>query len=449
MSVALFTPRLNLSRSLLLSAAGISALVVGCASSHAGSFSLREQDAVAQGSAFAGSAAGAGGVSSMYWNPAVLTQTPGWTVQRSFSGIFPKANITTTGGLGAGAPFNLGSPGDVGQAALLPSGAMSYQLTDKIFLGLTTNTPFGLVTKTPFGAASQTYGTSSKIFSMNATPTVAYRFNDFISVGAGLQVQYFKTTLKSATGLGFPAPAQNVTLKGNDTTVGYTVGVNLTPFQGTNIGIGYRSGHDNTLEGSFATPASVTRIKADANLPGILSIGLTQDINTQWQVMAGFEWTNWSTFSRFPVTDAASGAPIIAGGRPLVLAFDYKDSYYFSAGAAYKYNPNWTFRGGLAYEISPIDDVTRATRLPDTDRFWLALGASYKLNDKLTFDASYSHAFGVGGRKINILNATNPAFGAPVTYSGKVNASVDIISVGLRYNFGETVKKEMPIIRKG
>jgi long-chain fatty acid transport protein len=433
----------------LYTAVATLALIAGCSSAYAGSFALREQDAVAQGSGFAGAAAGAGGVSSMYWNPAVMTQFPGMNVQRSFALILPHSNITTTGGFGAGAPFRLGSPGSIGQEAILPSGAMSYQLSDKIFLGLTTNTPFGLTTKTPFGSASQTYGTTSKIFSVNATPTVAYRFNDFISVGAGLQIQYFKATLKSATGLGFPLPAQNVILKGHDTTVGYTLGATITPFKGTNIGIGYRSGHDNTLEGSFATPASYAKIKAPANLPGILTLGITQDINTQWQVMAGFEWTNWSKFSRFPVTNAATGAPIIAGGAPLVLAFDYKDGYYTSLGAAYKHNPNWTFRAGLGYEVSPIIDSTRATRLPDTDRVWLSLGTSYQLNERFALDLSYSHIISVGGKKINIVDTSNPIFSAPVTYRGKVNASVDIISVGLRYQFGETPKKELPIVRKG
>ncbi len=436
----------KVNRSLLMSVVSLAALIAGSASSIAGSFALREQDTVAQGTSFAGSAAGAGGISSMYWNPAVITQSPGYNTQSNFSGIFPQAKVTNTGGLGAGAPFNLGSPGDIGQAALLPSSSASYQLSDKIFLGITSNTPFGLTTKTPFGSASQTYGTSSKIFSMNVTPTFAYRFNDFISVGAGLQVQYFKTTLKSATGLSALSP--NVILKGNDTTIGYTLGVTLTPFNGTNIGIGYRSGHDNTLEGSFSTPVSAVKIKADANLPGVLSVGLTQDINKQWQAMAGFEWTNWGRFSRFPVTNAANGAPLIVGANPLVLAFDYKDSYYMSLGAAYKYNPEWTFRGGIAYEVSPITDTTRATRLPDTDRFWASLGASYKFNDKFTFDLSYSHAFGVGGKRINVA-AGNPVFSAPVTYFGKVNASLDIVSVGLRYHFGETAKKEVPLIRKG
>ncbi len=423
------------------------ALAASASTAYAGAFSLREQDTVSQGTAFAGSAAGSGGLSAIYWNPALLTQHSGINLQQNFSGIFPQGKITTTGGFGAGAPFNLvNSPGDVAQNALLPSGAMSYQVTDKIFVGLTANTPFGLVTKTPFGSANQTYGTSSRIFSLNVTPSVAYRFNDFISVGAGLQVQYFRTVLKSATGLGFPTPAGSAILKGDDTQVGYTLGATITPFKGTNIGIGYRSGFDNKLSGSLATPASVTTISAPVNLPGILSVGLTQDITAQWQAMAGFEWTNWNRFSSFPVT-ATSGPA--AGFVINNLAFGYKDSYYFSAGAAYKYNPNWTFRGGVGYEISPITDTTRATRLPDTDRLWLALGASYQLNDKLTFDASYSHAFGVGGDKINIVDASNPAFKAPVSYTGKVNASVDIFSVGLRYHFGEVAKKELLIVRKG
>ncbi len=426
-------------RKALLAAASVTALVAGCSAASAGSFSLREQDTVAQGTAFAGNAAGSGGISSMYWNPAIMTQWSGLNTQQNFSLIVPQGKISTTSNA-----FGLtGSPGDVAQAALLPSGAISYQLTDKIFVGLTMNTPFGLVTKTPYGAASQTYGTTSKAFSINVTPTVAYRFNDFISVGAGLQIQYFRIQLKQA--LAIPPSLLAGTLKGDDTTIGYTVGATLTPFKGTNIGIGYRSGHDNKLEGTFATPFSVTRISAPSKLPGILSVGLTQDINAQWQVMAGFEWTNWSQFSRFPVTRTDG---ILAGTTLTTLGFDYKDSYYVSLGAAYKYNPNWTFRAGLGYEVSPITDSTRGTRLPDTDRVWASLGASYQFNEKLTFDVSYSHAFLVGGSKIDITSAANPAFNG-LPYTGKVSGSVDIINVGFRYHFGETPKKELPVVRKG
>ncbi len=440
----------KMTRKALLVATSVSALVIASSAAQAGSFSLREQDTVANGSAFAGTAAGAGGISSMYWNPAIMTQWSGLNTQQNFSIIAPQGKITATSATAGpnnllAAPFNLRSPGDVSQTALLPSGAVSYQLTDKIFIGLTMNTPFGLVTKTPFGSASQTYGTTSKAFSLNVTPTIAYRFNDFISVGAGLQVQYFRIQLKTASGLGFPAPAANFNLKGDDTTIGYTLGVTLTPFKGTNIGIGYRSGHDNKLDGTFATPFSVTRISAPSNLPGILTVGLTQDINAQWQVMAGFEWTNWSQFSRFPVTRTDGPG---AGTTLTTLGFDYKDGYYFSLGTAYKYNPSWTFRGGLGYEVSPITDTTRGTRLPDTDRFWATLGASYQLNDKLTLDVSYAHAFLVGGKKIAIVPG-NPAYAPPVNFLGKVSGGVDIFNVGFRYHFGETAKKELPVVRKG
>jgi long-chain fatty acid transport protein len=53
-------------------------------------FGLREQSAVGQGDAFAGVAAG-GSLSSMFWNPATMTQTPGFGVEGNGTGIL--ANV--------------------------------------------------------------------------------------------------------------------------------------------------------------------------------------------------------------------------------------------------------------------------------------------------------------------------------------------------------------------
>ena len=52
----------------------------------AGGFALREQSAIGQGSSFAGVAAGGGNLSSMYWNPATLTQTSGTNTESVFLG---------------------------------------------------------------------------------------------------------------------------------------------------------------------------------------------------------------------------------------------------------------------------------------------------------------------------------------------------------------------------
>ncbi|MBY0610552.1 MAG: outer membrane protein transport protein [Beijerinckiaceae bacterium] len=431
------------SRAVLLAAASLSALVAGSSAANAGAFALREQNAAAQGSAFAGVAAGDGGVSSQFWNPAIITQYPGIQFQQNLSIIIPQSDIRFT----SGPTLPFGQPGDIGQAAALPAGGSSYQLTDKIFLGLSTGAPYGLITKPENpNNASQLYGRSSKVFSFNATPSIAYKFNDWISIGAGIQVQYFRVTLKQALGTGANSP--NAILRGDDINFGFTAGLTLTPFQGTNFGVGYRYGINHDLEGYFAAPGFRTRITAPTDLPDVVTVGLTQDINDKVKVKAGFEWTRWSKFSSFPVTNSATGGPLVTATGPVNLAFRYDDGYYFSLGADYKFNPNWTVRGGLAYEISPISDAARGVRLPDNDRFWVNVGASYAWNDQLTFDVSYAHAF-VGRTPIN-LTPGNPAYNplVPVQLVGTADASVDIFSVGVRYVYGVAPKREAPIVRK-
>ena len=431
-------------RTALLAAGSLAALVAGSAVANAGAFALREQNAAAGGSAFAGVAAGDGGVSSQFWNPAIITQYPGVQAQQSISAIIPQSDVRWTGG--PTLPF--GQSGDVAQAAALPAGGSSYQWNDRLFFGLSTGAPFGLITKGAQNSAAQIYGRSSKVFSFNATPSIAYKFNDWISVGAGVQVQYFRTTLKQAVGTGPNLPS--AILRGDDINVGFTAGITLTPFQGTNIGVGYRYGIKHDLEGYFAAPGFRTRITAPVDLPDVVTVGLTQQLTEQWKVKAGFEWTRWSSFTSFPVTNSTTGTQLVTATGPVNLAFRYDDGYYFSVGADYKLNNNLTLRGGLAYEISPITDANRTIRLPDNDRFWVNIGASYAWNDQLTFDIAYAHAF-VDRSPINYVPG-NPSYNplVPVPLVGYSDGSVDIVSVGFRYAFSAPTptRVEKPIIRK-
>jgi long-chain fatty acid transport protein len=426
----------------LASAAVFVAILSSSSTVQAGGFALREQNAAANGEAFAGTAAGVGGISSMFWNPAIVTMFPGSNWQQNFSLIAPQSTIkpsaTTSatdiflGGNGAGS-------GNIGQPALLPSGASSYQLNESIFVGLVTGSPYGLLTKpSQAGWAGQTYSQSSRVFSFDATPTIAYRFNEFISIGAGLQVEYFKTTLKSATGVAAGAPS--AILSGDNTNIGFTAGATLTPFQGTNIGIGYRSGIDHKLDGNLITPAATTPITTTIHLPDAVTVGLSQKLTERLTGNIGFEWTDWSRFSTFPVY--AKAAPVIV----TTLPFQYKDGYYYSVGAEYKIDGSWTAKLGLAYEVSPITDANRATRVPDNDRIWTTIGASYNYNDHLSFDIAYAHAF-VRHTPINLV-AGNPSFNG-LPFIANVDSSVDVVSVGLRYRFGDIPKAETPLVRKG
>src|SRR3954452_7277515 len=82
----------TLSRS-AFGALGLVVLATGAA--NAGGFAVREQSAYGQGSSFAGIAAG-GALSSMFWNPATVTQFRGLTSETVLTGVLPHASHSFT-----------------------------------------------------------------------------------------------------------------------------------------------------------------------------------------------------------------------------------------------------------------------------------------------------------------------------------------------------------------
>lgn len=419
---------------LLAGVAGV-ALMSGLSAAQAGGFALREQGAKGLGQAYAGSAAGAGGLSSMFWNPATITQREGWNSQWNIHGIIPYAKITPT----AGPTAALGAGGDIGQDAILPATYQSYQWNNQLWIGLQVNTPYGLVTQNPSTWAGQVYGRTSKVASMEISPTIGFKFNDMVSVGASLRVMQFKTRLTSALAAAPNAPGAE--LKGDGWAVGWSAGVNFTPFAGTDIGIGYRSQMRPELSGNLLTPAGATAIKTTVDLPDQITVGLRQRVNDRFTLLAGFEWTHWKVLDRFPVIAKANGA------TATTLSFDYENAWYASVGGEYRWNENLTVRAGLGYERSPISDAVRTVRLPDSDRIWASLGASWQVNQKLSVDVSYAHLFAKSG-SIN-YNAAHPDFkGLPLQASTK--AHVDIVAVGINYRWDnpKVVQGNLPLVRK-
>ena len=65
-------------------------LVIASAQASAGGFAVHEQSTYGQGTSFAGIAAG-GALSSMFWNPATMTQFPGKGIEVGVSALFTHA----------------------------------------------------------------------------------------------------------------------------------------------------------------------------------------------------------------------------------------------------------------------------------------------------------------------------------------------------------------------
>ena len=397
------------------------ALLAACAFPNlasAGGFAVREQSTVFLGSAFAGSAAG-GSLSSMFWNSAATAQLPGLNTESSYTLVLPYAEDHVTSG--AASPFGPDS-GNIGIDAVTGASYASYQLSRDVWLGLALNSPFGLATQ----ANNQQYagaqlGIATKLITMNANPTIAYRIAPGITVGAGVQIEWAQGKLSFATGAPFGPPSA---FRGTDFAFGATAGIMIQPSANTSIGLGYRSRLTHDLDGHFASPVAIggyADADAEINLPDVVTLSFRHEMSRDMRLLGTVEWSNWSRFSNLTVNTSTIFGP------QLTLPANWNDGWFFSLGGEYDYSPLITLRTGVAYEISPVDDPTkRFTTIPDNDRVWLNLGASYKYSDSTTFDVAYSHIFVRDGDFARLA----PPFGPIIT--GTSEASVDLISVGMR-----------------
>ncbi|WP_293813161.1 OmpP1/FadL family transporter [uncultured Bosea sp.] len=420
-------------------------LAAGAAS--ASSFAIRSgQSAEGLGMAYAGAASGGIGMGAMAWNPATITMFPGRHSNWNFTYLNANGDYQPTSVTRLGSPFGPASPiqngtGNIGgDGAFIPASYSAWQLTDRFWIGMTTGAPYGLRSKAENQVhAAQIYGRSAKVATVNVSPTVGYKVNDWLSVGAALQVQWLNASLKQASGIG--PTAAPVIIEGDTIDFGYRFGFTLTPFEGTSIGLAYRSAVRQTLEGTLKTPLAVIPVKANLNLPDSVVLGVSQVINDQWQVHAGVEWTNWSRFRNIPIVSQINGRPATS------LNFQYDDAWYFSAGVEYKYNRDLTLRAGVGYELSAVNDRNRTIFISDNDRLWLSAGASYQITDRIKLDVGYTY---IDVKKASVnYNGAHPQQGA-VFYTAEAKPYIHIASVGITYNWDDpkqTVPAQ-PVVRK-
>ncbi len=415
-------------RSAALTGGVLFAACAAAAGAQAGGFAVREQSAYFQGMAFAGSAAG-GDISSMFWNPAATAALPGFNDLENLAGIFGSAKETATSGalLLEGAP----NSADVGTNNLVASSYSTYQVNDRWWIGISTDAPFGFITKPDNTSwAGSALALTSKVFSLEATPSAAYKITPQLTIGAGARVDYIEVRL-TRDGLDDLIPSRSV--KADNWGAGAVAGVIWEPTPGTSLGVGYRSAVSVDVSGGYregaallATPSFpglYTNATANLNLPDEVTFSVRHAVGAQWTALATAEWQNWSRIGNVPIA-----------GTLETLNLNYRDGWFFSAGAEYAYSPKLTLRGGAAYEISPIDDQNRDILLPDSNRVHLDIGASYKLTERTSLNLAYSHIFFEDAPfciASPTAGSTHCISGEQVLLQGSADNSADIVSASL------------------
>jgi len=445
----------------------ITVMLLGCllpGLSRAAGFALIELSGSGQGNAFAGAAASASDASTIFFNPAGMMLLDG--DQMAFAGhlIMPQADFTNQGSSAAailgGAPLT-GEEDDGGYNAIVPNFYWVREIDASMKFGLGVNAPFGLATKYDDDWVGRYHGVVSDLQTIDINPSLAYRVNEQLSIGGGVNVLLADVNLSSAVDFGAvcvaslgPAtcaglgslPQQNdgfVEFKADnfdDLGLGFNLGLMYEISRATRVGFSYRSEIKIKASGDadFRVPSNMaflmssglfldSGISADVNLPQILSLSIAHQ-SGKITYLADVTWTGWSSFDELRIVYDNTAQP------DSVTTEEWQDSLRYSFGIDYQYSDRMVLRTGIALDETPVPSAERRTpRLPGNDRTWLSFGMTYRYSDQMTFDVGYSHLFVDNAKIDNTFESSVPTLAA--TLSGEYEASVDILSAQLNWKY--------------
>ena len=435
----------------LLGIAGFQLFAAGAAV--ASGYGLNEHSARAMGAAYAGASASGSDASYLFYNPASVSMVENVDFSAGGVGILVDSSAnyssaTTSVGSPAGGSA---TPADFVEHALVPALGARVRLSPELSWGVTVNAPWGLNTSYDPSWAGRYYGQTTKLLTVNIMSALAYEISPQIALAAGVQAQYadgrFASVLDLGT-LGLVSMIPNsmpglqdgqANYKGDDWGFGFTLGVMANLSEDFTIGISYRSEVKHQFEGpltfaldqdgigatvNFFTGALAdTRATARITTPARVNFGGRLNLTDRWTALFEADWTEWSSFDELRVIAVNPAQPVD------ITTGNWKDSWMAAFGFEYLASEDWMLRFGVAYDESPIPNDFREVRVPDNDRIWVSIGATYSAGENTDISFAFGHLF-LAESDVS-LSAAAPENALRGNLTGRTDAEVNVIGVQL------------------
>jgi long-chain fatty acid transport protein len=317
-----------------------------------------------------------------------------------------------------------------------------HSLSDDVKLGIGMVGNFGLMAEWDKDWVGRYYGQSEDLVGLTIMPSVAFKVNEELSLGFGLNAMlgYLNSTtyINNVLPLGSTADGR-VKLKDTDWGFGGTASVLYQPTAQTRFGATYTS----RIKLDFKDRpgfSNLGTIGSDLQARGLLSntvdLGVTapQSVMTsayhelasdpRWAVMGNLGWTDWSNFGKVDV-GLSTDPP-----RSLTTKTKYDDTWHAAFGAQYKYTDAWRLTGGVAYDSSPVSNSDRSPILPMASIWTFGLGAVNKVRDG--FEVTYAYSLKWSGN-VSVDQDRGPLAGRVA--GDYENVAVQFFAVSLRWSF--------------
>jgi long-chain fatty acid transport protein len=343
---------------------------------------LYERATPEAGTANAGVAARAEDAATALNNPAGMTRLDGGQVMLGLQPMFlniqfdPDSRTTTTG--------SAGNADDI-----LPAlGAYYAQpLGERWAVGFSLGSHFGLGVKYEDDWVGRYYLRETALLTLSGTPSVGFKVNDWLSIGAGVPLQYAGFKMVSAINRPLGLPDGQMTFEDNSFGVGGLFSLLLEPTEWTRFGVSYATPVQHQFKDTpeiSGPPLSPPETSIDMTVPQGVVLSAYQELGERWALMGNVGWQNWREFGQM-ILGFDAGA-----GRTVTTDRNFEDTWHFGIGGHYRVHEDWRLTAGFAYDTSPVNDEYRTVDMPLDRQFRYSAGAIWDVSEHWTLGLAYT-----------------------------------------------------------
>lgn len=440
------------------------AMLLAAGGANAAAFQLAEVSTSGLGRAYAGEAAIADNASVVATNPALMSLFK--TAQFSTGGVYVDSRINMNGDVAAsitGTSMQTTKYGSASQRNVVPGDFVPNlyfvaPVNDKFALGAGMNVNFGLKSEYDDSYDAGVFGGKTDLSAINLNLSGAYRVTEGLSLGLGVNAVYAKAQIErnagiiadsvkdgqAQTALRAVVPGTTIPdyLTSKDKSVvslqdraawgfGWNAGVMYQFNEGNRIGLAYHSKVDIDFTDRTATSLGKKGIEAGKTgdltltLPDYLELSGFHQLTDKLAVHYSYKYTHWSRLTKLH-------ASYEDGKKAFDKELQYSNNSRVALGASYNLDEKLTLRAGIAYDQA-ASRHQRSAAIPDTDRTWYSLGATYKFTPNLSVDLGYAY---LKGKKVHFKEVQKVADGNLTTTANYTSqAHANLYGLNLNYSF--------------
>ncbi|QUM85878.1 outer membrane protein transport protein [Moritella sp. 28] len=423
------------------------ALLLVTAQSSAAGFQVSEHSASGLGRAFAGEAAVADNASVIARNPAAMSRFKKAELSIAGSYVMPNVDITGTKDAQISAYLNRDESAldasDIAPNAFIPAAYYIQPINDKFAVGLAMFSGYGVTTEYDENYVAGSLGGNTELMTFNINPNVSFKATEQLSLGLGVSAVYGSATLERNYGdlipaitAGKGASAQQIAgsanpgaklfkLEGDDWAFGWNAGILFELNENNRFGLAYRSQVDLEFSGEFtkyspngSVALNTSNATLELPLAATAEFSAYHKLTSAFAISYGVVWTQWSSFTELKAVSSDCGSDCFLKEE------EFKDNYRYAIGAEYTID-NLILRAGLAYDQAAGETTLN---IPETDRRWYTAGATYNVNQDLSFDFGAAY---IASDDVEFTETDK----AGSTYSFKSSGDAIIVSAQANYRF--------------